>query len=334
MKRVIWVVVAVALIWSAWWAVAALALQRGVQDWLAERRAEGWQAEAEAFHLAGYPSRLELAMETLALADPARGVAIEFTSLAIASKAWWPGHATLIFPDAPIAIAAPKNRALLQGSAARAELNLRPGTDLQVADMGLGSGPWQLGNEAGTLLAASDITLTMVQDAAERSAYTFDANVTAFAPGEALRRDLNIPESWPASFDALRLQADVAFDRPWDLPAIEGARPQPRRIDLHLAEASWGAVLLRASAALDVDPDGSPTGTLSLQARNWREMLAVAEASGSLPPQLRPQVERALSLLASASGNPDAIDVTLTLSDGAISLGFLPLAPAPRLILR
>jgi hypothetical protein len=85
---------------------------------------------------------------------------------------------------------------------------------------------------------------------------------------------------------------------------------------------------------LDVDADGNPTGTLSLQARNWREMLAVAEASGSLPQQIRPQVERALGLLASASGNPDAIDVTLTLANGTVSLGFLPLAPAPQLILR
>jgi hypothetical protein len=334
MKRVIWSVVALALIWSAWWGLAALSLQRGVQDWLAERRASGWQAEAESFQLAGFPSRLDLAMEALALADPDRGLAVTFPRLTISSAAWWPGHARLIFPDAPIVFATPGNRTLLQGTGAVAELNLRPGTSLQVARMGLGSGPWQLGDATDTLLAGSDITLTMVQDNADRTAYAFDASVTAFAPGQALRGDLSIPESWPASFDALRLSMDVRFDRPWDLPAIEGARPQPRRIDLHLAEASWGAILLRASANLDVDAAGNPTGTLSLQARNWREMLAIAESSGSLPPRLRPQVERALSLLASASGNPDAIDVNLTLADGAISLGFLPLAPAPRLILR
>jgi hypothetical protein len=41
-----------------------------------------------------------------------------------------------------------------------------------------------------------------------------------------------------------------------------------------------------------------------------------------------------LQALANASGGPNSIDVTVTAANGFLSLGFIPIAPAPRLILR
>jgi len=149
-----------------------------------------------------------------------------------------------------------------------------------------------------------------------------------------MRGSLRIAPDWPVSFDSLSLQLDIRFDRPWDLAAIEGARPQPREITLELAEAAWGPLLLRATGQASVDAAGLPTGEISFQARNWRDILSLAETAGFLPSQLRPQVEGALQILAGTSGNPDTIDVTLKLSNGMVMLGFLPLAPAPRLLLR
>jgi hypothetical protein len=49
---------------------------------------------------------------------------------------------------------------------------------------------------------------------------------------------------------------------------------------------------------------------------------------------LRNQAEGVMQLLAGASGNQDTLDVDVTFRDGAIYFGFLPIAPAPRLILR
>ena len=111
-------------------------------------------------------------------------------------------------------------------------------------------------------------------------------------------------------------------------------RPQPRQITLHLAEAKWGNLNLNFAADLSVSAQGIPDGTMSIQAENWRTMLDFAQVSGTLPPAFRDQAEAVLNVLAGASGNPETLDVDLTMRDGAIYLGFLPIAPAPRLILR
>jgi len=155
-----------------------------------------------------------------------------------------------------------------------------------------------------------------------------------FAPGNATRARLRLPDSFPRAFDSLTLQATVTFDTLWDRRALDRARPQPRRIDLHLTEARWGDLRLNFAAALDVDNAGVPTGDVTLQAENWRTMLDLAQASGVLPSALRSQAEGVLQLLAGASGNPENLDVDLTLRDGAIFLAFIPIAQAPRLVIR
>jgi hypothetical protein len=63
-------------------------------------------------------------------------------------------------------------------------------------------------------------------------------------------------------------------------------------------------------------------------------MLDLAEAAGKLSRARRQQSEGILQALAQASGNPKTLDVTLSLGDGAIKLGFIPLLPSPRLLLR
>jgi hypothetical protein len=213
-------------------------------------------------------------------------------------------------------------------------MRLRPRSDLQLQDMAVTTARWGITSPEGTLWSAEALTLSVQQDETTPELYAFVANAPNFKPGGVPRRQFRIPQDWPIAFDSLKLEALVRFDRPFDRRTIEEARPQPRRIDLPLAEAVWGSLLLRSAAALDVSEDGLLTGEWSLQARNWQDMLALAENAGTLPSQLRPQLDNILAALARGSGNPDAIDVTLTLRNGQIFLGFIPLGQAPRVILR
>lgn len=334
MKRLAILLVATAVLWSGWWFFALRGMEIAVRSWLDERRALGWQAEVLQIERSGYPLHLKIMLNDLALADPQRGIAFGLDRLGIAAAAWWPFRASLDFPKTPISIASPDGRAEIVATEASAIMDLHPGTSLELAHMALTSGPWALSDASGLLLSAEDFILSMTQDPESREAYALEGRAATLSPGPAVRQLLRVPDSWPRNFETLIFQMDVIFDRPWDLAAIEGLRPQPRRIDLRLAEAAWGAAVLRATADLTVSDAGVPEGSVSLQARNWREMLDLAEASGRLAAGLRPQVERVLSALANASGNPDAIDITVSVSNELISLGFIPLAPAPRLVLR
>ena len=83
-----------------------------------------------------------------------------------------------------------------------------------------------------------------------------------------------------------------------------------------------------------MDAEGFAEGRLDLRARNWEEMLDVAEASGALDPTLAGAVRAGLGLIARLAGDRNALDVPLDFGDGTARLGPIPLGPAPRLAQR
>ncbi len=334
MPRITWAAAGLALAWTAWWFWVAETARTAAEAWFDARRAEGWQADYDRLDLGGYPLRLEAELVQPALADPETGVALTASAVGVSAPARWPGDITVTLPEDPITLASPEGRAALLMQAATAQMALRPGTALELERLDFASGPWSLEGPGGQVLLAEDLGIAMTQDNAAPQTYRLTAGATDLQPGSAPRAALRVPESWPVSFDTFAVEMQVRFDRVWDRQAIEIARPQPRAIDLVLAEAVWGTLELRAAADLTVDADGVPSGPVSLQARNWQEMLGLAERAGLLPPALVPQAQRVLRALAAASGDPRAIDVTLTLRDGQIRMGFVPLGPAPRLLLR
>lgn len=334
MQRVVWMAVVFALAWSGWWLFAGISLQSAVTQWFEDRRAEGWQADVAQTHRGGYPLSIAVTLEQPALADPQTGVAFETTALKIRAPAWWPGHVTVQFPEEDMIFANPQGRQMIRAMDAQADLRLHPGTDLQVKEVALISAPWTLTAPEGSVMAAEGLTLRMRQSPDVAARYDITLDAPAFAPGSLPRAALRVPADWPKAFDSLTLDMTVLLDRPIDRATLEDARPQPRRVDLHLAEAVWGTLALRSAAQLEVSDAGLLSGAVSLQARNWRDMLDLAETAGTLPPSLRPQIENILAALARGAGNPETLDLELTLRDGTAFIGFIPLGPAPRVILR
>lgn len=332
MRRLIWIITLAGLAWCGWWWAASTGLQGAVNQWLGDRRAEGWQAEVSGLAGGGFPVTLQAGLRDLALADPDRGLAVRTDALDITAPAWWPGDVTVTLDEGPIALASPTGQSELTMQRGVMAMELRPGSALALEALGWTAGPWAVSDAAGIQAQAEDMTLTMVQR--DGPAYAFVASARQFSPGAATRRGLRLPDGFPSAFDSLQLRADVTFDRLWDRRALNDRRPQPRQITLSLAEARWGDLSLNVAADLAVDPNGIPEGSVSLQAENWQTMLDIAEATGTLPTNLRSQAEGILAAMARASGNETTLDVDLTLRDGAVFIGFIPIASAPRLILR
>ena len=334
MRRLVWLGVVIALLWSGWWTFAAYGLRNGAQLWLQDRRNEGWQADTAGIDVAGFPTQLALTFQNPAFADPDTGVAFETDALRLSAPAWWPGYLTVSLPTDSFTAASPIDRISVVAEEGVAALRLNPGAALELEHAGITSGPWQIASKAGPLWAAQALDSRVQQSPQLAEQYEIEFAAPAFTPGEVIRDALRAPDSWPVEFDSLSAHATVTLDRPLDRLTIESARPQPRAIDLHIAQAEWGALLLRASADLDVSEQGLVSGDLNLQARNWQDIVELAERSGALPSTLRPQVENILSALARGSGNPDTLDLTLKAQDGSVFLGFVPLGTIPPLFLR
>ncbi|WP_299151989.1 DUF2125 domain-containing protein [uncultured Tateyamaria sp.] len=332
MRKLLWILALCAMAWCSWWWAASTGLRGSIEAWFADRAEAGWQADLSGINGGGFPLILVAELRDVALADPDAGLAIETDRLDITAPAWWPGDVTVSLSDGPILLASPLGRSTLTMSGGVMALNLHPGTALELEALGWTSGSWQVADPRGVQVQADTLTLSMTQTTG--ATYALTARADGFAPGDTARAALRLPETIPRAFDSLQLNADVIFDRPWDRRALEAQRPQPRQIDLHLAEARWGDLNLNIAASLVVDDSGTPEGSVALQAENWPTMLDLAETSGLLPPQLRQQADSILRALARASGNEATLDVDLALKDGAVYLGFIPIAPAPRLIIR
>ncbi|KIC12203.1 hypothetical protein RA19_02855 [Leisingera sp. ANG-M1] len=325
--------IAALLLWSLYWTAAAWGLKTGITAWFAEQERQGWQAEYAGIETSGYPSQHATRITRPTLADPGTGTAWRADWLELENPALWPGHLTLRFPETAQRLSYFDQTAVITAQGLQASLQLAPGAALELEEMGLFSAPWQIARGGETVLSGSALDLRMVQtETPER--YRISGEARAFTPRAAWRRLLAASSDLPEAFDALTVKMTVDFDAAWDRAALEQQRPQPRRINLKLAEARWGDLRLKAAGDLTVDESGRPEGEIALQAENWRGLVLMAERSGVLPPSLRSSVERVLSLLAGAGGNPRNLDIALGFSGGYVTLGPLPLGPAPRLIIR
>lgn len=333
MIRLIKIGVMLGLVWSLYWYGAGYALRHSITNWFQTQEANGWQADFADINTSGYPLRHITELTSPALADPVNGTAWQAEWLHLDSPAIWPGQQTLRFAHTPQRLSYFDQTAVVTAEDMVATLDLKPGIALALNQMALTAGRWVVSGENGPLIGATSLNMAMIQTD-QPETYQFDVDAQQFTPGERLRRLMRSNDQIPPSFETLTLDMTVRFDHQWDRSALEQRRPQPVAIDLKLAEMHWGALRVLTAAKMTIDANGVPTGTVTLKAENWREMLAMAQASGAIAPQAVGPTEKVLNTLAGLGGNPNALDVTLTLRDGIIAFGILPLGPAPRIFLR
>ena len=332
MRLIISLCVAASLLWWGYWFVGSRGLQSGLEAWFEARRADGWQAEWSDISVAGFPNRFDTTITDLALADPAAGLAWDMPFFQLLQLSYKPNHVIAVWPLTQT-LSTPIDRYLIQAREMQASLKVEADTRIPLDNITMVIDSWRLrGSE--WLLEAATLRSAMQRVEGTETAYDLGLETTAMLLPVHLRRQLDPAGLQPDTIETMRLDAQMTFDRPWDRFAIEIARPQPVSIDLREMRATWGELDLRAAGDLTVDEIGRPTGTITVKAKNWREILAVIERSGLIPLSFMPLIERALEAAAGLSGPSSSLDLPLTLRDGQMSLGLIPLGEAPRLILR
>ncbi len=333
MRILIRLLILLAVVWSGWWWMAASVIDRGLDGWMAARRAEGWQAEAAPITTTGFPFELQTQIMDLSLADPETGLALRLDGTTVSAPAYWPGYVTLSVPSTPIELHIADSRHLFRLQDGIARLHLHPGVSLELDSMQTHGGAWQWNTRQGNALAGDDWAMQVAQDTGDIEKYQFDLHITNLRPGDQLRTLLSVPSDWPLSFEHFSADLAVTFDRPWDRRAVEDQRPQPRRITLQEAKATWGPIRLVANGDLIVDNVGIPEGAANLLVENWTELLDLAVAGGVLPANIRPQTQAMLGALANMGGDPTRLDLSLRFAAGEMYLGPIRLGPAPRIVL-
>ncbi len=330
-----WILIGLPLVglaaWIGYWHLAATGKQAALEGWLAERRAAGWAAEAEAMRVAGFPNRFDTLVEGLTLADPASGWAWRAPEFRIFMVAYQPNKAVVEWPKVQ-SLAVPGEVAEITSEQMRASISFIPGVSLALDRATVELDKVDVAGRAGWT-AALGRGVAAVWNAEESrglaNAYDVALDGKRIRLAEPLKKLIDPGGVLPAEIDALLLDATAALDAPIDRAAVEGEKPALRTLSVRKADFDWGELGLSLKGSLTVEADGRPEGEFDLRARNWREMLKASARSGLITEATADTIKAGLELVSLLAGGGDSIDLTLRLTGGRAFLGPVPLGPAP-----
>lgn len=333
MRKFIWLIIAAAVLWGGYWFVGASAVEGGMRAWLAEREEDAWQAEYASLKTSGFPNRFDTVIQDLALTDPATGLSWQAPRFEILALSYKPNHIIALWPEVQT-IASPLQRIRVTSRDMRGSVVFVPKTTLELDRLTVEMSDFELSSTLGWDASLREGLLATRQNEAIPLTHDISFSASGFAPSANFMRRIDPGKLLPEELSLLTLDMAMSFTKPWDRSAIEEARPQITRIDLTLAQAQWGNLDLALAGTLDVDANGTPSGEITVKAKNWREMIEIGRASGALPEGTANALERALEFVAAMSGNKNTIDAPLSFAGGRVSLGPLPLGPAPHFVIR
>lgn len=333
MKRLLVVIMAAAVLWAGYWFIGARAATAGFERWFAERQAEGWLAETSDITTRGFPSRFDTTLSDLELADPETGLAYSAPFVQIFALSYRPEHLIAVWSNSQT-LATPFGKVAISSADMRASLVVDGAQNVALERSNFATTDLALETEDGRRAGAAQFLMAIEQTPDVPNSYHFGLDAQGLFVPQPAGLQLTTGDLLPDTFERARGDITLAFDAPWDLNALQRARPQPREIDIKLIEARWGQLELRLAGKLAVTDSGYPKGQITVKAQNWRDIVALGVASGVIPAQMQRPIEQGLSLLSGLSGNQNTLDLPLDFDRGRVMLGPIPLGPAPRLVIR
>jgi hypothetical protein len=298
------------VLWGGLWFVGARAVEMAIDQALADPRSP---LAAQERRVAGFPNRFDVTLTAPRLATPGMLWSAPFVQAFVLS--YRPHHLILVFP--------PEQQLALTGSDwrlatgdGRMSVVLAPSRRLELDRAALVmsgldlSGPAALRVEALRAAIRTD----------DRGGYQAVIELEGAEPDPARLAALTVDAELPRRFSVLRIEAEVHFDRPLDMDALSGGRLPEPRVTLTGARVAWAGVDMRLSGRLDPAAPGGPEGNVVLSVEGWPELLALADRTGALPPDLRAWIGSTAPALARA-GQPDAVDIPLRVEAGQVRLG-------------
>lgn len=321
--------VVLAVLLGGWWWIATTGLQKGLEAFWQNQRNSGLDVAVGDTTRSGFPLQIAATVAQVDITDPATQTRLQVPQINIASPIYWPGHASVRLPDAPIVITTPQGALTLTSDGMQADMRLHAGPALQLEALA-GSGT-NIAVDAieGRILGISAVQ-AQVQQGASAQIYHIRFDATGFAPGSLIRQALQMPNAWAQSFEPVVADMTVTFDRPWDRSALQANRPQPRAIQITQITTAWETLGFAISGALVIDANGIPDGDLRIQVRNWQRVFDMAVDATDVPPAWISTVEQVLQAMSDREGT---LDLPLKMENGQMRVGFLPLGPTPRIVI-
>ena len=326
MRKLTYLVLALAAIYAGYWFIGASAVEKGMKSQIAKINEAGWDISFSDLSTEGFPSRFDTSATDLSFTTPNAGLTWTAPFVQANALSYQPNNVIAVFPDQQ-EITIDGQSIVVNSDGLRANVAVAAGTDLDLSNLTAEVGAMTLELTSGPLTSITDGLIAVRPSGAP---LTYDAflNLDNLALPPALCAVLDPSGSLPDTFSQTVIDAQVTFDAKLDRHALSAKKlPLIDKIVLNGATLSWGTIELRGSGELTIDLGGVPTGQITLNAQNWPDVLQIATKTGVIDPQIANTMRNAGRLL---SGGSTDISLPLNFSNGLMSIGPIPLGPAPR----
>lgn len=326
MRALVWVLVAAAVTWGGYWFVGARALENGAQAWFQDQAGAGWLAERSSLSVSGFPNRFDLTVNDLRLADPETGFGWTAPFVQVLSLSYKPWHVIAALPNLQ-QVQTPEQDLSVASDRLQGSIVVVPGTNLILDRVTLVGDALRITSDLGWTVGVDTLRFATKQAAPGGTMHEIGVELLGLMPDARITSAL---PQLPGKLDRLHLDAVVTLTAPLDRNAGK-SRPQALQIDLKDLQLAWGPLVLTGTGSVQSGSGGLAEGRVGLTLRNWREAIPLAVAAGLITAEVAPTWQNMFALLAAQSGDPADLDLPLVFAKGRMSLGPLPLGPAPRL---
>lgn len=325
MRILLWISSLLVALWSGYWFVGKSAFERGAEGFFEQTAAQGFIAQNDGLSVQGFPSRFDLTVTAPKLGAPRQGLEWAGPFLQILTLSYTPWHVIAAFPPTQT-ITTPFEQITVTSDKLQASVVVAPNTDLPLDRTTLVGNKLAVTSSQNWQITAEELRFATRIDPSLTNAHSIGLEVKALTPDPRLSSML---PDLPDAIEVVRLDALASFSAPLDRHSGE-TRPGLTALSIKEGLVTWGPLRLFAQGDL-TSVGGFAEGRIAIRVEGWRNLATLAAAMGLVQPEVAPTVERMLETMAASSGDPQVLEVPLNFSDGRMSLGPLPLGPAPRM---
>lgn len=127
----------------------------------------------------------------------------------------------------------------------------------------------------------------------------------------------------------IRGSANIFFTSGWAAGDLTASLPVFRGAILEKLSASIGNSELNLNGTLQINPDSSVSGNVTLTITQWRELLNLAKLVGKIDGEGKEVFAEILSEVEALSGKPGTLELPLVIKNGAVTYGVFTLGVIP-----
>jgi len=329
MRKLIALTVIVATLYGGYWFVGRSQIQSRLSEALVQIDASAYNLRYDSLNTRGFPSRFDTTVTGLVFEDPATAMIWSAPVFQLLALSYRPNEVIAVFPNEQTLSLGHEVFTLMTRDM-RASGKVRPNASLAFETATIEMDNPRIRTQDGAELAMAHVLAAMRLTPDTTQTYDAYIQARAIALPENIRAMIDPQNLQPSIIQSFRFDSDVTLTAPIEL---NGANLPAQISALSVKEfaLTWGDVTVAAIGDMVPDTAGRITGSISLSARNWRQALDMAIASGMVGEDRRFLIAGVVNNMDETPHIPDTLTLTLMINDGSMSLGGFPLGPAPLL---